>query len=449
MTDPQGQQLTPSAKLAARMKQWKAAEGTQFASPEVRQAYQRRVQMFIDAISLKKPERVPVYVTAGVYPMAYAGITAKDGMYDYQKLGYAMRKFNADFCPDTLASSAKYGSGRAFEILDYKLYRWPGHGVPETASFQCVEAEYMRAEEYDALIQDPSDFFIRYYLPRCFGALEGWKDLGALTVMQELPFTAGALVPYGLPSVQEAFKKLLDAGKAALEWIQACIAIDNASRTTLGLPSFLGGSTKAPFDILGDTLRGTKHILLDKFKRPRKVLEALERLVPLAISQGVAGFRPGGSPLIFMPLHKGADGFMSDSDFNTYYWPTLKAVILGLIEHGLVPFLFVEGAYNQRLDVIADHEIPAGKTVWMFDQSDMRAVKKRFQGWACFTGNVPSSLLTRAATPAQVRDFVKRLIEDVGQDGGYILSNGAVIDEAEAANLHAMIDTCKQYGVYR
>jgi uroporphyrinogen-III decarboxylase len=79
----------------------------------------------------------------------------------------------------------------------------------------------------------------------------------------------------------------------------------------------------------------------------------------------------------------------------------------------------------------------------------MRAVKKRFQGWACFTGNVPSSLLTRAATPAQVRDFVKRLIEDVGQDGGYILSNGAVIDEAEAANLHAMIDTCKQYGVYR
>ncbi len=78
-----------------------------------------------------------------------------------------------------------------------------------------------------------------------------------------------------------------------------------------------------------------------------------------------------------MPLHKGADGFMSDKDFKTFYWPTLKAVIVGLVNEGCVPFLFVEGGYNQRLDVIArDPDIPAGSTLWIFDKTDMNEVKK-------------------------------------------------------------------------
>ena len=86
---------------------------------------------------------------------------------------------------------------------------------------------------------------------------------------------------------------------------------------------------------------------------------------------------------------------MSDKDFKTFYWPTLKAVIVGLVNEGCVPFLFVEGGYNQRLDVIAgDPDIPAGTTFWIFDKTDMREVKKRFGGWACFGGNVPASMLS-------------------------------------------------------
>jgi len=34
------------------------------------------------------------------------------------------------------------------------------------------------------------------------------------------------------------------------------------------------------------------------------------------------------------------------------------------------------------------------------------------------------------ATPEEVRSHVKRLIDDVGGDGGYILCNGAVLDDA-------------------
>jgi hypothetical protein len=442
MDDKSWKQMTPARKFEARAAVWKSPEGVQFASPEVERAYQRRVGMLIDAIRLNPSGGVPVCPQPGFYPFAYTGIPARDGMYDYARLGCALKKYHTDFLPDARGSAGLYGPGKAFEALDYKLYRWPGHGAPPNGSYQCVEAEYMHADEYDALIDDPSGFFQRRYLPRIFGALEAWQSLPPLTDILELPFTGPGLIPFGLAPVQEAYRHLLEAGKAALEWIEACVAIDRDIAATLGLPAVISGFTKAPFDTLGDTLRGTRAIMLDKFRQPKKVLAAIERLIPLAINQAVRGAK---GPVVCIPLHKGADGFMSQKDFTTFYWPSLKAVILGLIQEGLVPYLFVEGAYNQRLDIIADPDIPAGSTIWMFDQTDLREVKKRFQGWACFGGNVPSSLL-KAAKPQEMRDHVKRLVEDVGKDGGYILATGAVIDDAEPENLHALIDTGKEYG---
>jgi hypothetical protein len=440
--------MTPEQKREARFAKWKSGEGIPFATPEARQGYQQRVQMFIDTICLKKADRIPVSPMIGFFQYLYAGITPRDAMYDFEKLGFAIRKFHQDFMPDTLAGSWLVGSGKVLEILDYKLYRWPGHGLDASKPYQAVEGEYMHAEDYRQLIQDPSDFFLRTYLPRVLGALEPFQTLGALTDIVEMPSVPAAMIPFGLPPMKETLKRLSEAGDAALEWANACRRIDREVIGAFGVAGLTGGFAKAPFDILGDTLRGTRDIMLDKYRQPKELLAAVERLVPLAIEAGVRAAQNAASPVILMPLHKGADSFMSRKDFETFYWPTLKAVILGLIKEGLVPSLFAEGAYNKRLDLITDPDIPAGKTIWMFDQTDIREVKKHLGGWACFGGNVPSSMLV-VATPGQMADHVKRLIDDVGQDGGYILSTGAVIDDARHENMHAFIDTGKQYGVYR
>jgi hypothetical protein len=55
------------------------------------------------------------------------------------------------------------------------------------------------------------------------------------------------------------------------------------------------------------------------------------------IGMGVSASRQTGNPLIFIPLHKGADGFLSDEQFQKFYWPQLKQVMLGLIENGCIP----------------------------------------------------------------------------------------------------------------
>jgi len=438
--------MTITERRDARFQSWQSQK-IGFASAQAEKGYHDRVQMVQDVVCLKKPQRIPVIPWFGVYPAQYGGITVKEAMYDYAKLGQAWKKFNRDFMPDGLVTVTLIGPGKALEILDYKSYLWPGHGTPDHTSYQCVEGEYMSADEYDALIADPSGFFMRQYLPRCFGALGAWRMLSPFTDILEIPFVGLSLIPSGMPPVQQAFQKFMEAGQAIMEWISNAGPIDGESVATLGLPPVIGSFSKAPFDIIGDTMRGTKGIMLDMYRCPEKLMAAMERFVPLAIDMGVRNATFNDSPIVFMPLHKGADGFMSNKDYNRFYWPTLKAVILGLIEAGTIPYLFAEGGYNQRLEIIKDKDIPAGHTVWLFDQTDMLAAKKQLGGQACIGGNVPGSLM-KAGTAQEVEAYTKQLIKDVGGDGGFILSTGAVLDDTNPENLHALIDTGKKYGVY-
>lgn len=431
-------------KLKKMFESWLSQQRIDFVSPEAAKAYHERVTRIKDVIQLKVPDRVPIYANIGFFPAYYAGISPEEAMYDYDKLITAWRDSILDLQPDVHGGSAIPGPGRAYEILNYRLYLWPGHGTPADTPYQCVEAEYMKAEEYDALIQDPSDFWLRTYLPRIFGALEPLKNLDSLASIVEMPFTSAYLVSYGIPEVRSAFEALLAAGQEAARWRKA-VATCNKSLLEAGFPLLTGSSTKAPYDTLADTLRGTRGIMVDMYRQPDKLLEALERLTPLMINMGVTGAQSAGRPLVFIPLHKGADGFMSDEQYQTFYWPTLKKVILGLIDEGLVPFIFAEGTYDTRLEVVQD--IPKGKTIWHFDDTDMARAKKVLGKTACIAGNVPISLLSTGA-PGEVKEYCKKLIDVAGKDGGFIMTSGGVIDKAKPENVRAMIEFTKEYGVY-
>jgi uroporphyrinogen-III decarboxylase len=420
--------------------------GIAFESPEAEKAYHDRITRVKDVIQLRVPDRVPVYTSSGFFLAYYAGITPETAIYDYGKLGMAWKNFVMDFQPDVYAGSVTALPEKAFEMLDHKLYLWPSHAITPDTPYQYVEAEHMMADEYDALIQDPSDFLMRVYLPRIFGVLKPFERLSSLANTAEIAFVGPYLMRYAMPKVRSAFEALLVTRQEALKWRELVVACDKALNEA-GFPILTGGSTKAPFDMLGGTLRGTKGIMIDMYRQPDKVLEALERLTPLMISMGVGGARASERPLVFIPLHKGADGFMSDEQFKRFYWPTLRKVILGLIAEGLVPFIFAEGVYNNsRLEIVKD--IPRGKTIWLFDDTDMAKAKSVLGDTACIAGNVPISLLS-TGKPDEVKAYCKKLIDVAGKDGGFIMASGAVIDQAKPENLRAMIEFTKEYGVYQ
>jgi hypothetical protein len=418
---------------------WLSAPGVEFTSDAARDAYRERAQLLIDALSLKKPARVPVAANMGFFVGKHGGLTKKESMHDYAKAADALKKFHDDFQPDFQAASV--APARVFELLGLNLVDWPGRGLSDDTPWQYVEAEYMNEDEYDALIADPEAYFRRSLLPRFGSAFAPLGQLPPFTDMVEATTMLFAILPFADPAAVEAMQRLADAARECFTWLMTTGAAGADAAGRLGIPSSFGGIAKAPYDILADTLRGTKGIMIDRFRRPEKILEACERLVPTVIDWGVRQTaRPGVAPMVIFVLHKGADSFMSDADFRNFYWPSLKAVLVGLIEQGVVPAMFAEGGYNKRLDVIADPDLPEGSMYWMFDQTDMASAKRALGGKACIAGNVPTALLA-LSTVDEVKAYVTNLLDTCAKDGGFVLQNGAVLDDARAENLKAMIDT--------
>jgi uroporphyrinogen-III decarboxylase len=214
---------------------------------------------------------------------------------------------------------------------------------------------------------------------------------------------------------------------------------------SLGYATTHGGMSGAPFDMLTDMLRGTVGIFMDMYRQPEKIHEAMERLVPIVIEEAVKSAERSLAPIIGMPLHKGERGFMSPKQFETFYWPSFKKVLLGIIEEGLVPMPFAEGNYIPRLETIQD--MPHASMVWYFEYMDMARAKATVGRNNCICGNLPISIVV-TRTAAEVKEGCRKLIETCAPGGGYILSAAASMDRGKIENLHAMMDAAKEYGKY-
>ena len=436
--------VTADERRAARIDAWRNP-AVEFASPEAEAAYEARVDRLVAALNMEIPDRVPVNISSGFWFASRAGLTPYEAMSDPARAVRAWTDFNLEFQPDTMSDLLAYSiPGSVFEKLDYRLFSWPGHGCPRESGYQYNEREWMPPEDYDALIADPTDFFLRSHLPRIVGAFAGFGRLSSFFDFIELPFVSGHVGGWASPEMLTGLERLAAAAEEVKAWAETVFPAMERMKS-LGFAPYRSRTTLAPFDIIGDTMRGTKGVILDMFRRPEKLIEACERLVPIAID--MVRKRPGlaATPVVFMPLHKGADGFMSDEQFKTFYWPTLRQVILGLIDDGRIPLLFAEGRYGSRLETVMD--LPKGKTVWLFDQTDMARAKQTVGTVACIQGNVPLSLL-HAGTPSDVSDYVRRLIDAAGAGGGFILDMGASGDSGRDENLRAMVKTTKEYGVY-
>jgi len=432
-------------KQEKRFETWLTADGIPFTDDEAAAAYRDRATLIKDAIQLKKiPSRIPICPSAGFFPVQYAGVSMYDAMYDYEVLTKAWTKYCDDFAPDAYNPPTTVVPGKPLDILGFKLCKWPGRGVSKQQEYQYVEKEYMQADEYQDLIDDPTGYFMSTYFPRIFDSLKPLANLPLFPPVNEIPCIPPALIPFGTEDIQTAFQALIEAGQETIRWIGAVRRL-NRSIIGKGYPAFSGGFTKAPFDVIGDTLRGTRGIMLDMYRHPDELIEACERITPFMVKSGVASSKAAGHIMPFIPLHKGADGFMSDEQFRTFYWPTLKKLIIGLVNEGCVPQLFAEGGYNQRLETICD--VPKGKTVWWFDFTDMAQAKQTVGQVACIAGNVPLSLLC-TATPEKVRAYCKDLMDSAGKNGGFIFSTGAGMQGAKVENVKAMLDFAKQYAIH-
>ena len=409
--------------------------------------FQERTKRVEDAIQLKVPDRVPFLPSFQFFPAKYAGISFKEAMYDYDKLGMALKKVILDFQPDMYVNL--YGTialGPTLEALDYKQLKWPGHGIGPNLSYQYVEGEYMKAEEYDAFLADPSDFMIRIFFPRIYGVLEPLQMLPPIPWVHHYLRAVSTVAILGRPEVAGAFESLLKAGAEAQRMMSKASEFAKEMEA-LGFPCERSSAAYAPFDYIGDCLRGTRGIMLDMYRNPDKLLEATGKILPLILEVATSTAQKTGTRIVYHFLHKCADDLMSPQQFKTFYWPTLRKLMLGLIDQGLTPCAYFEGVCTSRLEIIGD--IPKAKAIYRFAETNIFRAKEILGSQVCLRGNVPSSLLC-TGTPEQVREYCKKLIDIVGKGGGFIMDAAdGIPDEAKIENVRAMADFTREYGVYR
>ena len=263
MVDANWKLLTPEQKLEKRFAAWLAAPGIQFASPEAAKKYKARATNIKDALELKKrPSRVPVIPNFGAFAESHCGYSHGDLMYDVNKGIDVMNRCTQEFDVDVVAGG-NATPGVVYEMVDFKLYVWPGHGLAEDADgVQFVESDYMKPEEYDAFTKDPTYFWDRYYLPRIMTTMEPLQKLYPLCGMGATSSIPTAMSAYGQPDVQAALEKMMKAGRETLVWQQKTGAATR-KLNGMGYVTMGGGASKAPLDLIGDSMRGFQGVIMD------------------------------------------------------------------------------------------------------------------------------------------------------------------------------------------
>jgi hypothetical protein len=420
--------------------------------PATAGAFAAREQRLVDAAALRRPDRVPIAPLVHYYAAASQGAGNAAMHYDLELRNRVFRDTTMEHDWDAAAPVGAIPEGRPLELLGTTQYRWPGGGLDERQPFQFVEAEYMLQDEYDEMLADPAGFTVRKLWPRVAPALAP----AALFTRQPLPpilYSADARGLGGLlggflsvPGTVEMLETMLGFAKESAAAGQAMVDYV-AEMAALGYPMLFGATALTAFDCVSDFLRGLRGTMLDMYQVPGKLLAAIEMFTPWTIEQTVSLAKLIGNPRVFIALHRGAGSFMSNDQFAKFYWPSLEALLLGLVDAGLTPMPFFEGDYTSRLPFLA--ELPPGAIIGHFDRIDRRKAADAIGDVMCFWGNVPSSLLV-AGTVGDVKRDVRELIDLFAGNGGLIIDGSIGIpDEAKRENVFALTETVLEHGLGR
>jgi uroporphyrinogen-III decarboxylase len=282
----------------------------------------------------------------------------------------------------------------------------------------------MKADEYDALIADPTGFLYTTWLPR----------------------VSTEISRMGEPSTYRNNLALVKSAMAMMVYFQAFGPQIQRLRNECGTVSAIAGIFKAPFDIIADKLRGYVGLTMDMATQPDKVLQACEALMPHLVHVGLTSADPAKEVPIGFWMHRGCVPFINPKQFHSHYWPTLKPCIEEFWKHGHQTLFYGEGKWDHHFDDFAT--LPERSIVFHADRSDIFRAHQKLHHKFALSGGIPNVLLSYG-TPDEVRDYCRKVIDGVARDGGYIMDASAIMqDDTSVENLRALTEFTREHGVY-
>ncbi|GEM_PF-174904 len=415
-----------------------------------------RMDRLVKAYLNKTPDRVPFVAPFPSIQWAakYTGVTTYDICFNYDIQVKVQRKLLADFNIDgidsppaifpgldnalaviafidypEIANSLFLITGPIHDILRDKYTRWPGRELSVMGEPQFIGGEFMRPDEYKQLIEKPIDFLNEVIIPRVFESLSN-------------------------PRSPRAIAALIKAGREVQKYQSVSLTL-SSEYVKYGWPTIsISIFGIRPLDYISDHLRHPTNVMKDLYRRPDEVKQATEVITELAIKH----LRLSLPPLIELakkmnipfvtvglPLH--LNSMLSPKMYNEFYWPSLKRVILEIINLGAMPWIFFEGDHTPHLETLL--ELPKGKVFGLFEKTDLRTVRRVIGDHMVISGGISPTLLAYG-TREKVYDEVCKLLNDVKEPGGFIFSGTGVAlpIDAKFENIIAAAEAVKKCGVY-
>lgn len=282
----------------------------------------------------------------------------------------------------------------------------PGRQLPEDALYQIDERVLFPREDYDKI----ASLGWNAYWDENYEAMSGksWEKLAA---MQEL------------------------SNRFYNEDMEIC--------EKEGAPVFLGvavDSVVMAFSLCRTLVEFTR----DLYEVPDKVEAALRASCDDLIANAVRVCRANGKMTAFIVLERGSGFYYPLELFERFEWPFLQRYVDAFVAEGILPWLHFDTDWSINLPHL--RRLPAGKCVCDLDgTTDIFQAKEVLGGHMCISGDVPAALLT-LGSPDEVSAYCRRLIDEVGDGGGFMLTTGCECPvNVRTENLRAMADTGLEY----
>ena len=356
------------------------------------------------AISLERPDRVPIW--PDVTTSAAAGLT---GQKNWEA---ALQGFNAQQDLELQFFDEYGGWDAANPALTPEVFTSGGFKVmkptEESPEIQFLESDYTKYEDYEIIAEIGWFDFTKEHLiyrvsdittPEQYDKLFSEVIRGTLRAISEYQ-KRGAFVLYPQPNNHPFF--------------------------TLSLSRSM--------------LRFTE----DLFYRPEMVERALDKMTDEFIDFGLSLCKESGIKIMKTVEERAGAFFYPLEIFERFWWPYTRRIVEAFWSEGIRTSFHLDTCWDKNNHYYK--ELPRGSAIIELDgTTDVFAAKEQLRNHICIASDVHPALMS-LGTPEQVMAYCRRLIDEVGGDGGHILSTGCGLPAAaRKENFLAMLETGRTY----
>ena len=379
---------------------------------DTKEKLQERLEVCHKAIAFERTSRIP-YISndwSWRFLDTELGYSFSEAVGDYEKLEQVVYESIERYPCDGLLCPGTRNNVVLANILGGGRHKVANEG----AVVQTLDSSPFDPEDYAAYAKNPILTSWEKFFPKRFGRLN-------------------------LQQIEDSVKAVMDFGALGAR-------MNKTMEEKYGIPP-LGPMTGLPIEPMFTNFRGIKGVSMDMRRNTQLVEDFVTATKPgfLAKAEQTMKAYKGksicGTVITFL-----AHSVMGNKQFERFYWSVYKDYIDLAVKYNAPIYQFTEATLLRFADFFDD--VPKGTIVAHLEQDDIFETRKRLPNIA-LAGGMPTTMLYQG-TIEQCVDYAKKLIDELGAEGGYLFSQNKMMtyaNDAKRENLMAVVDFVNSYRI--